>query len=56
VKQLPTVQDLGFQGEIGLLELEDEGTVVQIFWLFKPNDDRTIILQNVCDYLPASRA
>jgi len=51
VKQLPTVQDLGFQGEIGLLEPEDEGTAVQTFWLFKPDDDCTITLQNVCNYL-----
>jgi hypothetical protein len=55
VKQLPTVQDLGFQGEIGLLDLEDEGTVVQTFWLFKPEDDGTMIFQNICNYLPARR-
>ena len=46
VKQLPTVQDLAFQGETGLLDPEDEGTVVQTFWLFKPADDGTMILQN----------
>jgi len=51
VKQLPTVQDLAFQGEIGLLDPEDEGTMVQNFWLFEPEDDGTVILQNVCNYL-----
>ena len=56
VKQLPTVQDIAFQGETGLLDPEDEGTMVQTFLLFKPEDDSTMILQNVCNYLPASRA
>jgi len=50
------MQNLGFQGETGLLVPEDEGTVAQTFWLFKPDDDCSIILQNVCNYLPASRA
>jgi len=56
VKQLPTIQDLAFQGETGLLDPKDEGAMVQNVWLFKPEDDSTVILQNVCNYLPASRA
>lgn len=55
VKELPTVQDLAFQGESGLLDPENEGTMVQTFWLFKPEDDGAMILQNVCNYLPVSR-